>query len=130
MKKLAGIGILVAALALLFHPVVALTSPTEAFAETSQLQVQAGKEFTITLQSNRSTGYQWKLAKPLDKAVVKMMSSQYILPSKPIPGAGGEEVWVFKAVARGETQIHMEYVRPWEKGQAPARTATYSIVVK
>jgi inhibitor of cysteine peptidase len=131
MKTLAAIIAFLGGFGLFFPLVLASASPTEGFAETPRHQeVQVGKEFRITVQSNRTTGYQWKLAQPLDQAVVKMMSSQYVGPAKQIPGAGGKEVWVFQAVGRGTAEIHLEYVRPWEKGEAPARTATYSILVK
>jgi len=44
-------------------------------------------------------------------------------------GQGGRERWVFKAVAPGETEIKLKYVRPWEKDAAPEKEAGFRIRV-
>ena len=44
-------------------------------------------------------------------------------------GGGGEEIWTFLAVNRGDTEITMEYVRPWEKTHHPVKTATIKVSV-
>jgi len=93
-------------------------------------EVKPGKRFKITLESNRSTGYQWRLARPVDQKVVKLVGSGYQSPQVKLPGAGGKEIWTFEAVGRGRTEIAMQYVRPWEKGEPPARTARFVVVVK
>jgi inhibitor of cysteine peptidase len=93
-------------------------------------EVAPGKRFKIMLESNRSTGYQWRLARPVDQAVVKLMGSGYESPRVKLPGAGGKEIWTFQAVGRGRTEITMKYIRPWEKGEAPARTARFVVVVR
>jgi inhibitor of cysteine peptidase len=131
MKKLGLIVIVAATAALLCYLAMPTASQAEQSANASHNQeVQVGKQFRITLESNQTTGYRWQLARPLDQGVVKLVSSRYIGPAKQIPGAGGKEVWVFKAVGRGKTRIHLEYVRPWEKGEAPVKTASYSVVVR
>jgi inhibitor of cysteine peptidase len=131
MKYLAGMLILLCGIGFHLAAGNALASPSGGAVETAQQQeVQVGKEVRISLASNRTTGYQWKLAQPVNGAVLQLVSSQYVAPGEKMPGAGGTEVWVFKAVGPGKADIHLEYVRPWEKGQAPARTATYSVEVK
>lgn len=99
----------------------------------NQLTVMKGNEFTISLESNPSTGFRWFLAKPLDENRVKLVGSEYKhRPAAGVPrlGAGGVEVWTFRAVGEGTTSILLEYKRSWEKGVAPAKTAVYSIVVR
>jgi len=97
---------------------------------TQSFEVKPGKRFRITLESNRSTGYQWRMARPLDQKVVKLVGSGYQSPEVKLPGAGGKEIWTFEAVAAGRTEIAMQYIRPWEKGVPPARTAKFTVVVK
>jgi inhibitor of cysteine peptidase len=97
---------------------------------TQSYQVKPGSRFRINLESNRSTGYQWRLARPVDQKVIKLVGSGYQSPEVKLPGAGGKEIWTFEAVAAGRTEISMQYVRPWEKGVPPARTARFSVVVK
>lgn len=94
-----------------------------------------GKEFTISLDANRTTGYGWQLAKPLVETVVKSVANTYQQAAQaagatPRVGAGGKEVWTFKAVGQGSTLIEFKYVRPWEKDTPPVKTAIYRVVVK
>jgi inhibitor of cysteine peptidase len=94
-----------------------------------QIEVTVSRDFSITLASNPTTGYQWELADPLDEAVVKLVSREYKGPETKLIGAGGQEIWTFRAVSRGQTLISLKYVRPWEKGVAPDKTASYTVIV-
>jgi predicted secreted protein len=97
----------------------------------------AGVDFAIALVSNPSTGYSWRLAKPLDEDVIALVSSEFEKKSVEseggeegeIVGAPGEELWTFTAVAEGEAEIELEYVRPWETDKAPEETATFKVKV-
>ncbi len=94
------------------------------------VEVTAGKMFTLTLESNPSTGYQWEIVQPLDETKVKLVEQLYNAAKTDRVGAAGVELWVFKAVAPGETTISMKYVRPWEKDVAPVETATFAVTIK
>jgi inhibitor of cysteine peptidase len=89
-----------------------------------------GQELTVTLASNPTTGYHWELSVPLDEAIVKLVASEYKPPQTTLVGARGQEIWTFRAIGRGETVIRLKYVRPWEKGVAPAQTASYTVIVR
>ena len=109
------------------------TPPAEP--DAKPLEAIVGKEFTISLDANRTTGYGWQLAKPLVETVVKSVTNTYQQPAQPAGapprvGAGGREVWTFKAVGQGSTVIEFKYVRPWEKDTPPVKTAIYRVVVK
>jgi predicted secreted protein len=45
-------------------------------------------------------------------------------------GAGGVEVWRFKAMKAGRQGLQFEYRRPWEKGAPPAKIVTFSVTVE
>jgi len=91
----------------------------------------AGKEFTVTIESNPTTGYSWQLAKPLDEKIIKLVANRYDAPGRGgRVGQGGREVWTFKAVAAGKTVVEMKYVRVWEKDKPPVRVACYNVEVK
>ena len=100
------------------------------------IEATAGKEFTISLKSNCTTGFRWQLAKPLDETIVKSVKNEYQAPPQkfcgefPVVGAPGKEVWTFKALKSGKTTIEFKYVRPWEKDKAPAETKSVPVVVK
>jgi len=101
----------------------------------SAIEATVGKEFTISLESNRSTGFGWQLPKPLDETIVKFVSNDYQnAPEAPgkerVVGVPGKEVWTFKALKSGKITIEFKYVRPWEKDKAPAKTQSVTVEVK
>ena len=98
--------------------------------QTTMITARVGEEFTITLDSNPTTGYSWRLSSNLPEGIVKLLGSGYQPPANRLKGAGGKETWKFKAVAAGRTIITLEYLRPWEKDKPPAATKNFSITVK
>jgi len=96
----------------------------------SRIEVVTDKIFTLTLESNPSTGYQWELSQPLDETKVKLVDSFDREPHTDRAGAAGVELWLFRAVGSGETTISMRYVRPWEKDAVPAETASFSVIIR
>lgn len=94
------------------------------------VKITAGSDFTLTLESNRTTGYQWQLAGTPDESVVKLVGSRYELADTKLIGAGGREVWTFKAVGKGKAEIGLKYVRPWEKDVPPVKEAVFTVVVE
>ena len=98
--------------------------------ESKPLAVATGKEFKITLPFNATTGYQWVLTKAPDEKLVKLLSSDYKRPDSKLVGAGGHMVWTFQALAAGKTEMVLDYVRSWEKGQKPAQTTNFVVIIK
>jgi predicted secreted protein len=94
------------------------------------IRVLAGKQFSITLTANHTTGYSWRLAAPLDPAMLKQIGSDYHASDPGAVGAPGEEVWTFEAVGNGTVRLVLEYVRPFEKDAKPVKTAKYSVVIE
>jgi inhibitor of cysteine peptidase len=98
--------------------------------ETSESQtVTAGQLFTVTLESNQSTGYGWSLAQPLDASFVQFIGKDYVEPDASVVGAAGKEVWQFQAVGAGNTQIVLQYNRPWETGVPAAKIHTVDLSI-
>lgn len=95
----------------------------------ADLVAATGRTFTVTLDANRSTGFQWELAKPLDEDVVRLAGTAYEQAPGAAPGAGGKEIWTFDAVAPGWTKIELSYRRPWEE-MAPAKISVFSVEVE
>jgi predicted secreted protein len=101
----------------------------EAFSDpAAPVAVREGQTFALTLRSNPTTGYIWQLAEPLNERIIRFTGNEYRSDKTGLMGAGGREVWTFKAVGSGETRINLKYARPWEKDTAPARTAQFRIV--
>jgi inhibitor of cysteine peptidase len=95
-----------------------------------EVTLAAGGTLTVTLESNVTTGYSWnENANIGDKTVMQQTDHKYQPPATPIPGAGGKEVWTFKALKTGKSRVSMEYRRPFEQNTAPAKTFTLTVVV-
>ena len=92
------------------------------------IKVKVGRIFAIRMESNPTTGYGWQLSKALDNKI-SLVTNAFIPPDSKLCGAGGHEVWTFKAIEQGQAEISMQYVRPWEKDQS-ARTNVFTVIVK
>lgn len=96
-----------------------------------EVSLAAADTLIATLESNPTTGYSWtENASIGDKSVIQQTGHQFQPPAAPMPGAGGKEVWTFKALKTGTSTISMEYRRPFEPGVAPVKTFTLTVVVK
>ena len=124
-RPLTGILIILISVVLFFVLFFAVrNSPNSKIIETN-----IGESFTITMDSNPTTGYQWQVARQLDAGLVELIGSQYIHPKTDLVGAPGKEEWSFKAIRAGKTIISFDYVRPWEKNELPAQTDTFIIII-
>ncbi len=99
-----------------------------AFTDPAQpITARVGEAFRITLDSNPTTAYTWRLAAPLPDSV-RLVDSRYF-PSPGathLIGAGGSEAWTFQGVHPGQGTIQLEYAR----SSGPAgRTATFTVRV-
>ncbi|MGB8168494.1 MAG: protease inhibitor I42 family protein [Chthoniobacteraceae bacterium] len=86
---------------------------------------------TVSLESNSSAGYHWKLAQPLDSAVLQLASaSGNQLPPVALAPEGLTkpqlEQWVFKGAGPGTQKVRLIYQRP---DQPLAEAVTYDFTV-
>jgi len=98
--------------------------------KVEKMEVKLDQEFTITLKSNPTTGYSWQIDTAPDENVVRLIGSVFVGPQTRLVGAGGSEIWTFKAVGRGRTMVRLKYIRPWEKDVPPVEIADYDIQVQ
>ncbi|MDD2797946.1 MAG: protease inhibitor I42 family protein [Bacteroidales bacterium] len=89
------------------------------------------QKFTVELESNPSTGYQWKWINETTGSKVEKIGEEFIsLPQKGKVGVGGTTKLTFKGLRKGFDTLKFVYVRPWEKGAQPAKTATFTIEIR
>lgn len=88
--------------------------------EKDKIYVKLGEEFTVTLDSNPTTGYQWEIMKQ-DKNIVEFIDLDFSIPDNSLVGAPGKQIFTFKAKRQGKVKLAFEYCRPWEKGAAAER---------
>ncbi|MFH1407106.1 MAG: protease inhibitor I42 family protein [Candidatus Omnitrophota bacterium] len=110
---------------------VGILAAVPVWAGSDIIEVDAGEEFVITLDSNPASGYRWELAEAPDETMLEFIRSRYIADRNTDDriGAGGKEIWTFMGLEAGETEILLEYVRPWEKNIPPAEEKKFSVVI-
>lgn len=85
----------------------------------TQVTLNQGDTLTVRLSANSTTGYQWSVGM-IDNSVLRQIDSQYIRPRNGLMGAGGTQVYRFKAVGRGSFFLGLLYQRPGASGGIPA----------
>jgi inhibitor of cysteine peptidase len=93
--------------------------------------LKAGALLEVRLEANHTTGYSW-IAAPVANPVLMMQGKAAYQENAAADkmGAGGVEVWRFKAVKAGKQGLQFEYRRPWEKSSPPAKVVTFSVTVE
>jgi predicted secreted protein len=94
--------------------------------KSKPISTAIGEEFKLTLESNPASGNQWLLAHPVDERLLKLLRTEY---RRPRAGAAGCEILSFRAVAEGQTEIHLKYGKLWENDVAPARKTNFVVVI-
>lgn len=73
-----------------------------------------GEQFTVSLEENPTTGYEWDMKAG---AGLTLVGDEFVGPSpspSPLMGAGGTHSWVFRVDKAGTLTLTGLYVRPWE----------------
>lgn len=97
-------------------------------APMSPINTSIGKSFSISLPSNPTTGYSWKVVR-IDKTMLDLTNEDYKPPKSGLIGAGGIQIWQFKPIKKGKTILKLAYQRPWEN-KKPLKTAAYCIYIR
>lgn len=77
-----------------------------------EISVNAGEDFNVRLESNPSTGYEWKMTTSPNTAVVQPNGSEFKPAGQAMAGAPGLQVFKFKAVAKGDTSMVFQNIGP------------------
>ena len=92
------------------------------------INMAPGSVLEIVLDSNPTTGYQWK-ALPWHTAVIEQVGKPAYKPRSEAIGSGGELTFHFKALSKGQTQLEFIYHRSFEKGVPPIKSFKVTLVV-
>ncbi len=99
----------------------------------SQVELMQGQILVVTLESNPTTGYSWEVVET-QESILEQMGEAEFKPSQtgepPLVGAGGWEIFRFKAIGAGQMTLRLAYRRPWEEGAEPIQTFSIQVVVK
>jgi predicted secreted protein len=88
--------------------------------ENNGMTLDVGVEsvIIIKLPENPTTGYTWQYT--LNENIAEVMEDVYIPPppENQIVGRGGTRMLKLSVIGRGEGEVNMDYVRPWENRPA------------
>lgn len=116
----------------LFILLFVATSCTSSLTETDTavpLEVPAGETFDIVIEANITTGYEWRLTEPLDESVVQFVAQEYVSEQSNTEGGGGHDIWTFRAVAPGTTEIVLGHYPP-DGSDSPQEITTFTVIVE
>ena len=94
----------------------------------STVALSLGQELQVTLESNHTTGYQWAIDGDLPSQLEQVGEPEYTTESTAL-GAGGIEVWTFKAASAGEGTLSLKYWRSFEPTAPPPDTFDITVNV-
>ncbi|HCO92627.1 MAG TPA: hypothetical protein DIU00_01530 [Phycisphaerales bacterium] len=98
---------------------------------SGQIELELGKLLVVTLESNPSTGYRWDLAENNQSALKQFGQPEYKPSENSGPrtvGAGGWEIFRFKAINAGQSTLKLVYHRSWEDVE-PLKTFSIQVTV-
>ena len=97
-----------------------------------QVELEEGQILVVTLESNPTTGYSWQQAENQEPYLEQMGEAEF-KPSEtgepPLVGAGGWEIFRFKAISAGKMTLQLVYHRPWEEGVESINTFSLNVVI-
>lgn len=93
-------------------------------------EIKVHERFKIKLESNPTTGYQWKWSNKQDISIVDSTNWRYVADFPVRTGSGGKEIWTFEGIKTGIDTIKMEYYRSWEKNVPSAESKTFIVQVR
>lgn len=90
------------------------------------ITVPVGVSFTISVNSNPSTGYSWVAS--YDHSLLKLLQ-QYTPSNSGLMGASGVENFEFQGMRDGQTQVYLNYQRGFEPNSPTTETKTYNVTI-
>ena len=98
------------------------------FPEETSIEIENGDNFSVILEANPTTGYQWEIYFEAD--YIQLVDKEYTPASSELIGGGGDEVFNFLALKSGQAEITFSYLRSWEKDTPAIEEKIYQIIIK
>ncbi|MGA9099335.1 MAG: protease inhibitor I42 family protein [Methanotrichaceae archaeon] len=104
----------------LMQPVQSYSIEGEKEDRMDTIRAKLNQPFTISLESNPTTGYKWYA--DYDYDLLRLDSQNYERSPSSAIGGGGIDVLTFTPLRSGQTKISLVYRRPWENIAGNVRT--------
>jgi len=79
----------------------------------SVAELETGGELSITLPANPSTGYGWVVTS-INPTLLTQIGEPEFSAESDLVGAGGTITLRFEGVSAGQSDLQLDYLRPWE----------------
>jgi inhibitor of cysteine peptidase len=89
------------------------------------IHVTTDEAFGVVLSGNPTTGYTWHAQ--VDTNFLELLSQEFE-PGAAAIGAGGRELFCFRAQQTGNTAIAFESRRPW--ASKPGKQRSFQVVIR
>lgn len=92
------------------------------------LRVEVDQEFVIPLVSNPTTGYGWQVT--YHETILELVEQTYepgVAAKQGVVGAGGTELFRFRVLEMGPTEIILVYKRAWEEPSPDDVTKVFTV---
>ena len=94
-----------------------------------KIKLNKGDTLVVKLQTQGGTGFTWSIAKNDADLLKQQGKVETEKAEKPKPGGAVTQVYRFRAEAVGTIGQEMHFVRPFEKGKAPAKTFKLTVEI-
>jgi inhibitor of cysteine peptidase len=79
---------------------------------TKAIRTLVGETFAVALAGNPTTGFVWQPT--VDPGYLELVGESFEAADESV-GSGGQEVFHFRALAPGSSELTCDYRRPWDK---------------
>ncbi|MGM0365840.1 MAG: protease inhibitor I42 family protein [Actinomycetota bacterium] len=130
MKKILLLTIPLLIPALILTSCFAATENIDKESSGKTIEINEGISLVITLESNPTTGYNWVISEYSSTPGLELISQDYkqSIRDRKLVGAGGVQVFTFKAENKSNNTIILNYEREWE--EEPVEAFEVEIIVK
>ncbi|WP_367598934.1 protease inhibitor I42 family protein [Pseudomonas fulva] len=95
------------------------------------IYLEKGQVLNLTLPSNPSTGYRWRVEGAATPVLVSLSPEVYSAPEEEdVVGSEGLSTWRYQADQRGKAALKLVYQQPWATQVAPVQTFDCNVVVR
>ena len=91
-----------------------------------QVRLMPGEKIELTLQTNRTTGYQWSASTSGKKKVIKVSKGEFTPSASVLVGAPGTTTWMITARKPGKATVEISATPP---GGGDPDISTLTVIV-
>lgn len=116
-------------------PSAAMSSSEETVTVTDkdnggQVSVAKGGTLVIRLEAIPGTGYGWQVVKDDTERLELLGKPEFEQSGRDLAGASEQQIFRFRALALGLSQLELHYVRSWEKDVPSAKTFKVKVLIR